>query len=342
MKDWQAGALNSAYLLEKINELTMQLIKHEESAAPPGWLCHWSSEFKMYYYHETATGNSQWEYPSTTPQQQQVSVAMPVSLPVAMSVSMPTYPTSHVLALQTQHMMMTAVAPGYPGLMMSAAMTPPMVAVSTPSIIQSAQALQTTTDVKKRPAQPETEAAADPYRVAKKKKEVSTFPDQLAEKVLSQESATSGTSSPLPSVIAAAPMMRDASREASPSLYSSNIDSDGTFSPLQGRNSVASETVLNAKAKLKKKKKVDSSGLPSKKKKQVSSLVAKWQTVKQKVEEEENVEEESEDEDFEAQSERRIAEWKNNLETSGKEKYNPNFTEIKGDWRARLKRKSTT
>jgi len=59
---------------------------------------------------------------------------------------------------------------------------------------------------------------------------------------------------------------------------------------------------------------VDSSGLPSKKKKQVSSLVAKWQTVKQKAEEEQNVEEESEDEDYEVQSEKRIQEWKKEVE----------------------------
>lgn len=59
---------------------------------------------------------------------------------------------------------------------------------------------------------------------------------------------------------------------------------------------------------------MDASGLPSKKKKQVSSLVAKWQNVKQKVEEEENVEEESEDEDRETLSEKRIQEWKTKVE----------------------------
>ena len=59
---------------------------------------------------------------------------------------------------------------------------------------------------------------------------------------------------------------------------------------------------------------MDSSGLPSKKKKQVSTLVAKWQNVKQKAEEEQNVEEESEDEDFEVQSEKRIKEWKKEVE----------------------------
>lgn len=61
---------------------------------------------------------------------------------------------------------------------------------------------------------------------------------------------------------------------------------------------------------------MDASGLPSKKMKQVSSLVQKWQTVKQKVEEEENVDEEyEEDIDHHLQSEKRIEEWKKEMET---------------------------
>lgn len=64
------------------------------------------------------------------------------------------------------------------------------------------------------------------------------------------------------------------------------------------------------------KKKLDASGLPSKKKKQVSSLVQKWQTVKQKVEEEENVDDEyEEDTDHNLMSEKRIEEWKKEMET---------------------------
>lgn len=56
--------------------------------------------------------------------------------------------------------------------------------------------------------------------------------------------------------------------------------------------------------------------LPNKKLKHVSSLVQKWQTVKQQVEEEENAELESDEEDYETASERRIEEWKKEVEVT--------------------------
>ena len=56
-------------------------------------------------------------------------------------------------------------------------------------------------------------------------------------------------------------------------------------------------------------KKAVSSGLPSKKLKKVSSLVQKWQQVKQKVDEE-MMEDSSEDEDPTVVSQKRIEEWK--------------------------------
>ena len=83
----------------------------------------------MYYYYETATGNSQWEYPKISQMSTQPTT-QPSMVSVAMSTlpAIPAFPSSHVLALQTQQMMMTAVAPGYAGMMMSAALTTPMVA----------------------------------------------------------------------------------------------------------------------------------------------------------------------------------------------------------------------
>ena len=56
-------------------------------------------------------------------------------------------------------------------------------------------------------------------------------------------------------------------------------------------------------------KKVVGGGLPSKKLKTVSSLVQKWQQVKQKVDEE-LMENSSEDEDPNVLSQKRIEEWK--------------------------------
>ena len=111
----------------------------------------------MYYYYETATGNSQWEYPKSTTQMStpQTIITQPsvVSVAVPTLPAIPAFPSSHVLALQTQQMMMTAVAPGYAGMMMSAALTTPMVAPPVPAIplVQTFTPPLPTTDTKKRP-----------------------------------------------------------------------------------------------------------------------------------------------------------------------------------------------
>ena len=63
----------------------------------------------------------------------------------------------------------------------------------------------------------------------------------------------------------------------------------------------------------------------------------------QQAEEEESIElGSSEDDDYEVTAEKRIEEWKQSIEASGQKESNPNFTEIKGDWRERLKRKTAT
>ena len=116
-----------------------------------------SSDYNMYYYFENATGNSQWEYPKST----QLSVhPSTITQPSVVSVSIPAlpaipaFPSSHVLALQTQQMMMTAVAPGYPGMMMSAALTTPIMAPAIPTILPMVQTFippLPTLETKKRP-----------------------------------------------------------------------------------------------------------------------------------------------------------------------------------------------
>ena len=107
----------------------------------------------MYYYYETATGNSQWDYPKSSNQMStpQSIITQPTVVSVAMP-AMPAFPSSHVLALQTQQMMMTAVAPGYAGMMMSAALATPLVAPPIPAIplIQTFTSPLPTTEAKKR------------------------------------------------------------------------------------------------------------------------------------------------------------------------------------------------
>lgn len=121
-------------------------------------------------------------------------------------------------------------------------------------------------------------------------------------------------------------------------------ESTGTqlSAPLQGATvaGVPLPTSLTAKPKVKKKKKgskVGSSLLSSKARK-VSSLVQKWQSIKQQ---EEPALDSSEDEEEEIDPSRQIEEWKKEQLTSGQAAYNPNFQEIKGDWRERIKQRQS-
>lgn len=41
ISDWREGALDSRHLIDKLGEADKQLKQYEESAAPPGWSCHW-------------------------------------------------------------------------------------------------------------------------------------------------------------------------------------------------------------------------------------------------------------------------------------------------------------
>lgn len=41
ISDWREGALDSRHLVHKLCEADTQLKQYEESAAPPGWSCHW-------------------------------------------------------------------------------------------------------------------------------------------------------------------------------------------------------------------------------------------------------------------------------------------------------------
>ena len=41
VSDWREGALDSRHFINKLCEADAQLKQYEESAAPPGWTCHW-------------------------------------------------------------------------------------------------------------------------------------------------------------------------------------------------------------------------------------------------------------------------------------------------------------
>ncbi|XP_078670110.1 formin-binding protein 4-like isoform X1 [Branchiostoma floridae x Branchiostoma belcheri] len=61
--DWREGGLESRHLLRKLKEADWQFQNYELHAAPRGWTCHWDRAHRRYYYMNTATGESQWEYP---------------------------------------------------------------------------------------------------------------------------------------------------------------------------------------------------------------------------------------------------------------------------------------
>ncbi|CAH1257168.1 FNBP4 [Branchiostoma lanceolatum] len=73
--DWREGALESKHLLRKLKEADWQFQNYELHAAPRGWTCHWDRTHRRYYYMNTGTGESQWEYPEDGAGQEAVAMA---------------------------------------------------------------------------------------------------------------------------------------------------------------------------------------------------------------------------------------------------------------------------
>lgn len=49
MSDWRAGALDSEYLMYKLEEIDAEICKYEETAAPEGWRCQWSRYYETLF-----------------------------------------------------------------------------------------------------------------------------------------------------------------------------------------------------------------------------------------------------------------------------------------------------
>ncbi|XP_061173582.1 formin-binding protein 4-like isoform X2 [Saccostrea echinata] len=62
-QDWQSGGLSTEYFLIKLEEANRQLQQYEQSAAPPGWSCHWDRAYRRYFYMNKKTSRTQWDYP---------------------------------------------------------------------------------------------------------------------------------------------------------------------------------------------------------------------------------------------------------------------------------------
>ncbi|XP_060068301.1 formin-binding protein 4-like [Ylistrum balloti] len=62
-QDWQAGGLNTEFFVAKLEEANWQLQQYEQSAAPPGWTCHWDRAYRRYFYMSKKSKHTQWDYP---------------------------------------------------------------------------------------------------------------------------------------------------------------------------------------------------------------------------------------------------------------------------------------
>lgn len=62
-QDWQAGGLNTEFFVAKLEEANWQLQQYEQSAAPPGWTCHWDRAYRRYFYMGKKSKRTQWDYP---------------------------------------------------------------------------------------------------------------------------------------------------------------------------------------------------------------------------------------------------------------------------------------
>ncbi|XP_072047577.1 formin-binding protein 4-like isoform X2 [Amphiura filiformis] len=75
--DWREGALDGKHLLRKLQVADWELQVKESEAVPLGWTCTWNRTHKQYYYTNSTTGESQWDYPAdaataTTAQQERL------------------------------------------------------------------------------------------------------------------------------------------------------------------------------------------------------------------------------------------------------------------------------
>ncbi|GLH14072.1 Uncharacterized protein GBIM_18499, partial [Gryllus bimaculatus] len=63
---WETGALSHTYWSSWLADTSTELVRLEQEAAPSGWACEWDRSYKRYFYRNLSSGETQWEYPSTS------------------------------------------------------------------------------------------------------------------------------------------------------------------------------------------------------------------------------------------------------------------------------------
>ncbi|XP_065070748.1 formin-binding protein 4-like [Rhopilema esculentum] len=369
MNDWREGALDSEYLVYKLEQIDAEICKYEETAAPDGWSCHWSSEYGMYYYYNEETGESTWSYPASTAQDTGAGHgknALAYSAATSESPPAPTAPSAAPLenyGYGRTNMMMwrsdlienekkeeaKAITEKLEGKVADPYRDPYRSSSKKPEAALPPSPVPTASTDPPLPPGEDEDSFANPWEDGNRSGTSSPLPQSLP--VPASQPVPSTTRSLVPAelmksgdagyIVAATTVKAAAQLSSMPRVAS---DSALLVSHSLQAHQIASQVSTNIsqvkqeKKKKEKRKKLASGSLPSKKLKTVSSLVQKWQQVKQKADEE-MMEESSEDEDPERAALKRIEEWKRAQIDSGRASYNPNFEEIKGNWREKIRKK---
>ncbi|XP_071954946.1 formin-binding protein 4-like [Antedon mediterranea] len=366
VQDWRDGILDGKHLKKKLEIANWELELYEREAAPPSWTCAWDRTHKLYYYVNNNTGDSQWEYPLEALQQHKQTVGSEGNHD--QFVCKDTFnQASSVGGYNNENKDETGHNQNKQKEMDKISKEPieeprPSIDVDISSEVSSAPPLP---DEPPPPPPPELDIPPPPLPsspppplpprpppdfdsdseplppgVSPPPSPPPEIPPMPSEPLLPQE-PVSIVSKPVvryvnPVSVVNPPIMMVPSYSAvpvQPTLYAQPTVAPQPPPP----QPVVKKEPVPVKTKTKKTKKI---------KKNLANktlplhLVEKWKQIKEEQEKEEEVVEE-EEEDMETMNQRRIEEWKEKQRLTGKASYNANFETIKGDWRERLKRKTT-
>ncbi|XP_046861631.1 formin-binding protein 4-like [Xenia sp. Carnegie-2017] len=318
IRDWREGGLSSTYIVKKLREAAQELTSYELSAVPEGWTCHWESTYKRYFYTNSKTGESQWEFP-------QISINT-INTDVSSVPGAGTDITGRIVEENAAN-----------------------ISSSKLSSVDNSRSFHDLKNIKtdapsgysyQAPVVDETDVTKDPYRFLDDSPPVpkpdndhepSVSPPPLPTDVLIEPPPPPPQSPPSP------PRVTNMKFDKSRSTVRTSTDTTVFKQAVKSSVSKSSPVPTQVSVKQKKKKsKPTSAPIRSSKVKQMSSLVQKWQAIKQQ--EASISEEESEEEDFTTRTEAQIQQWRQEQIESGLAADNPNFQKITGDWRERVRK----
>ncbi|XP_033112263.1 formin-binding protein 4-like [Anneissia japonica] len=371
VQDWRDGILDGKHLMKKLETANWELELYEREAAPPDWTCAWDRTHKMYYYVSNSTGDSQWEYPLEALDQHKVSLGSTANdaqfmskdtfnqassvggyniddkqgggqvtdtekVPVekASTEQIPCEPQPiidrkiDIPPVPGESMFVPPLPDEPPPPPPEADLPPPPPPSSPPPPLPPRPPPDYDSDTE--PLPPGVSPPPSPPRE-------DPAPPMPSEPTIQEADSTSIVSKPLVRYVNPVTVVNPAVIMA-PSYASVPVQPAVYAQPTVAQQPPVPKPKepVPTKTKTKKPKKVKKA-LANKK--LSMNLVEKWKQIKEEQEKEEEVVE-SDEEDMETMTQRRIEEWKESQLMTGKASYNANFEMIKGDWRERLKRKN--